>query len=159
MTDHQSPDALVPGLVLHVDTDELRALGGSTTNAQVTADEDRAVRGAHDFLVLVVDVKAGSCLALPLFPRSAPGSAPLNPVLQHGAAPWGVTPVFYSRWQHWRIPLEAVRRAERPSGDTGNDDGADSTAAERRSYAIENADARQDLANWATRNRCAFRPA
>jgi hypothetical protein len=146
MTDHQSPDALVPGLVLHVDTDELRALGGSTTNAQVTADEDRAVRGAHDFLVLVVDVKAGSCLALPLFPRSAPGSAPLNPVLQHGAAPW-------------RIPLEAVRRAERPSGDTGNDDGADSTAAERRSYAIENADARQDLANWATRNRCAFRPA
>jgi hypothetical protein len=155
MTDQQSPAAIVPGLVLHLDTDELRVIGGSTTNAQVTADEDRAVRGAHDFLVVAVDAKAGSCLALPLFPRSAPGSAPLNPALQSGAAPWGVAPVFYSRWQHWRIPLDALRRAERPS-DSG---GPDSNGSEPRSYAVGNADELQALANWATRNRCAFRPA
>lgn len=155
MTNPQSPGAIVPGLVLHLDTERLREIGGSTTNAQITADEDRAVRGAHDFLVVVVDARAGSCLALPLFPRSAPGSAPLNPALQSGVAPWGVAPVFYSRWQHWRIPLDALRRAERRAVENG----ADAMADESRSYASGSADVLQDLANWATRNRCAFRPA
>jgi hypothetical protein len=143
-------DDLVPGVVVHLDTDVLRAAGGSRTNAQATADEDRAVAGAHDFLVLMVDAISNEALAIPLFPRSAPGSAPLDDRQRTGPADWLAAPVYYSRWQHWRIPLGALVAASRArsSGDGGP-----------RHYAPGTPDTLQDLANWATRNRCAYRPA
>jgi hypothetical protein len=140
-------DDIVPGVIVHLDTDALRAAGGSRTNAQATADEDRAVTGAHDFLVLMVDARAKEALAIPLFPRSAPGSAPLDDRQRTGPEEWRASPVFYSRWQHWRIPLEALVAAS--SGEAGD----------ARHYAPGTPDTLQDLANWATRNRCAFRPA
>ena len=139
---------LVPGVVVHLDSDELRALGGSRTNAQATADEDRAVTGAHDFLVLMVNAATSDVLATPLFPRSAPGSAPLDDRRRRGPAEWLPHPVFHSRWQHWQIPIDALLAAS--SGET-TEPGA------RRSYATDSADTLQDLANWATRNRCAYR--
>jgi hypothetical protein len=140
------PEDIQPGLILHIDTDLLRSHGGSLTNAQVTPEEDRAVTGAHDFVVAQVDAKARRVTALPLFPRSAPGSAPLDDKLRNGPAEWMAHPVYYSRWQHWQIPFDALIAA---SSDTG----------ERRTYAWNSADTLQDLANWATRNRCEFRPA
>ena len=133
-----------PGTVLTVDTDVLRARGDSRTNAQVTDTEDRAVTGVHDFLVLLVDASARRVVAVPLFPRSAPGSAPLDDALRTGDAAWMATPVFYSRWQHWQIPLESLVAAAQDSG-------------EPRAYATGTTDVLQDLANWASRNRCAFR--
>ena len=136
-----------PGLIVRLDTDVLRARGDSQTNAQVTADEDRAVTGVHDFLVVQVDAATSQVVALPLFPRSAPGSAPLDDGLRSGEAAWLAAPVFYSRWQHWRIPVDALRAAL-----------ADGDAAPR-SYATGKVDTLRDLANWASRNRCAYRPA
>jgi hypothetical protein len=136
-----------PGLIVRVDTEVLRLRGDSRTNAQATATEDRAVTGVHDFLVLLVDAAKREVLALPLFPRSAPGSAPLDDTLRTGPAEWLAAPVYYSRWQHWQVPLDALIAASAP------DEG------ERRTYATGKAEVLRDLANWASRNRCAFRAA
>jgi hypothetical protein len=138
---------IIPGVVVRLDTQRLRALGGSETNAQLTDTEDRAVTDVHDFLVVAVN--ADSCMAIPLFPKSSPGSAPLEEKKQWGnIGDWLTVPVHYSRWQHWRIPVAAL--AEASAEDPG-------TPGARRSYAAGDADTLQDLANWATRNRCAFR--
>ena len=146
---HVALPEIVPGVVTRLDTQLLRTTGGSETNAQVTDTEDRAVTGVHDFLVVAVNAKEGMCTAVPLFPRSSPGSAPLAPAKRLGdIGDWLTEDVHYSRWQHWRIPLSAITIASGDDpGDTGN----------RRSYALGDADTLQDLANWATRNRCAFR--
>ena len=140
---------IVPGLVVRLDTAQLRALGGSQTNAQRTDTEDRAVSDVHDFCVVAVDEAKGICTAIPLFARSSPGSAPLEPKKQWGnIAGWLTETVHYSRWQHWRMPVSAVVAA------SGDDPG---TTGARRSYAAGDADTLQDLLNWASRNRCEFR--
>jgi hypothetical protein len=141
---------IVPGLVVRLDTAALRARGDSRTNAQATAEEDRAVAGVHDFLVLLVDARAGEAMAIPLFPRSAPGSAPLDDRLRAGPPDWLAQPAYYSRWQHWQVPLDALVAA------SGEDP---QPVGERRTHAAGNADVLQDLANWASRNRCAYRAA
>ena len=146
-----SASEISPGLVVRVDTEALRAAGGSETNAQATPEQDRAVRGVHDFLVLAVDAARGTCTAVPLFPKTAPGSSPLDRRKRAGDVDgWLEAPAFFSHWQHWRIPLAAL--ADAAAGDPGE------TGA-RRSFAATDADALQDALNWASRNRCAFRPA
>ena len=140
---------IIPGVVARLDTQELRAIGGSETNAQRSDTEDRAVTGIRDFLVVAVEAATGTCTAIPLFPRSSPGSAPLEGKKQWGnIGGWLTDTVHYSRWQHWRIPLPAVAAA------SAEDPGS---AGARRGYALGDADTLQDLANWATRNRCEFR--
>ncbi len=140
---------IVPGVVTRLDTQLLRSAGGSETNAQVTDTEDRAVTDERDFLVVAVNPKTGAATAVPLFPKSSPGSAPLRPDKRQGDFDsWLADDVHYSRWQHWRIPLTAIALAS--TNDPGDD-------GHRRSYALGDADTLQDLANWATRNRCAFR--
>ena len=102
-----------------------------------------------DFVVVALDSAAATCTAIPLFPRSSPGSAPLDAHKQWGnIGSWLTEAVHYSRWQHWRIPLAALTAA------SAEDPGS---AGARRGYALGDADTLQDLANWATRNRCAFR--
>lgn len=141
---------IAPGLVARIDTQHLRTLGGIETNAQVTEQEDRAVSDTRDFLVVSVDSVKGTCVAVPLFSRSSPGSAPLPPAKRaRDVGTWLSEEVQYSRWQHWRMPLAAFADA---SAEDPGDVGA------RRSYAAGDADTLQDLLNWASRNRCAFRP-
>ncbi len=140
---------IIPGLVARLDTRQLRAIGGSETNAQRTDTEDRAVADVHDFCVVSVDATASTCIAIPLFARSSPGSAPLDAAKQWGNIDgWLSEPVHYSRWQHWRIPVTAFAAA------SGEDPG---TVGARRSYAAGDRDTLQDLLNWASRNRCEFR--
>jgi hypothetical protein len=140
---------IIPGLVVRLDTAQLRALGGSQTNAQRTDTEDRAVSDIHDFCVVSVDTTKGQCIAIPLFARSSPGSAPLEAKKQWGnIGGWLTETVHYSRWQHWRMPLSSV--VEASADDPG-------TVGARRSYAAGDADTLQDLLNWASRNRCEFR--
>ena len=103
---------IVPGLVVRLDTARLRAVGGSQTNAQRTDSEDRAVSDVHDFCVVSVDAAKGQCIAIPLFARSSPGSAPLEAKKQWGnIGGWLTETVHYSRWQHWRMPLSSVVEA------------------------------------------------
>lgn len=149
MTDLSVPE-IIPGIVARLDTQHLRAVGGSETNAQIAGVEDRAVTDTRDFLVVAVDAAHGTCTAVPLFNRSSPGSAPLIMTKRQGdVGAWLTDDVHYSRWQHWRIPLSAFGAA---TSDEPSDTGV------RRSFALGDADVLQDLANWATRNRCAFRP-
>ncbi|MEP6729769.1 MAG: hypothetical protein ABJE10_03980 [bacterium] len=146
---HLALPEIVPGVVARIDTQLLRSTGGSETNAATTDTEDRAVTDERDFLVVAVNSNAGTCTAIPLFPKSSPGSAPLDPSQRQGdVGSWLIDDVHYSRWQHWRVPISAFSIAS--TNDPG-DVGA------RRSYALGDADTLQDLANWATRNRCAFR--
>lgn len=141
---------IVPGLVARIDTRQLRTISGSETNAQLTDAEDRAVADTRDFLVVAVDALNGVCTAIPLFAKSSPGSATLEEKKQWGNIEgWLTETVHYSRWQHWHIPLTALAAA---SAEDPGSNGA------RRSYAAGDADTLQDLANWATRNRCVFRP-
>ena len=145
-----APSEIRPGLVIRLDTSLLREQGAET-NAQRSGAEDRAVTGVHDFLVVAVDARAASCIAVPLFPKTAPGSSPLHARHRAGdAGDWANVPAFYSRWQHWRIPLAAV------AGASADDPGAPGA---RRSYGAGDADTLQEIANWAWRNRNAYRPA
>jgi hypothetical protein len=146
---HLALPEIVPGVVARLDTQLLRSTGGSETNAAITDTEDRAVSDERDFLVVAVNTNASTCMAVPLFARSSPGSAPLAPSARLGdVGTWLTDDVHYSRWQHWHVPLSAFSIA------SANDPGEVSA---RRSYALGDADTLQDLANWATRNRCAFR--
>jgi hypothetical protein len=146
---HLALREIVPGVVARLDTQLLRSTGGSATNAVITDTEDRAVSDERDFLVVAVNANASTCMAVPLFNRSSPGSAPLVPSARQGdVGTWRTDDVHYSRWQHWQIPLSAFSIAS--ATDPGDVD-------IRRSYALGDADTLQDLANWATRNRCAFR--
>ena len=140
-----------PGLVVHLDPALLRAQGGSETNAQRDETGDRAVTEPHDFLVLEVDRAAGTCLAVPLYSRSAPGSQPLRESEKGGPTEhWVGVETFFSRWQHWRIPLSAIPAASASD---------DSEPADRRTYAATHPAPLGDIASWHHRNRCAFRPA
>jgi hypothetical protein len=137
------------GLVVRLDTGKLREIGGSETNAQASAGEDRAVTGVHDFLVVQVDPRTDVAMAVPLFPKTAPGSSPLDPRKREGGVQgWASEPLFYSHWQHWRIPRDALVRASDP------DPALEGT---RRRYATGSPDALQDIMNWSTRNRNDFR--
>ena len=139
-----------PGLVVRLDTERLRE-GRAETNAQLTGLEDRAVTGVHDFLVVAVDARTASCIAVPLYAKTAPGSSPLDPRRRSGDSDgWTTAPAFYSRWQHWRIPLAAIVAS------SADDPGAPGA---RRGYAVGDADALQEIANWAWRNRNAYRRA
>ena len=139
------------GLVARLDTQRLRTTGGSETNAQVTDAEDRAVADTRDFLIVSVDDASHTCVAVPLFTRSSPGSAPLVAAKRQGeAAGWLAHDVHYSRWQHWRIPIAAL------IGASGSEP---SNPGERRTFALGDKEVLRDIGNWATRNRCAFRPA
>ena len=107
--------------------------------------------GAHDFLIVARDAKTDILLAVPLFSRSSPGSAPLKDTKRAGdVGTWLTDDVHYSRWQHWRFPAaSAAQASDNDPGDVGS----------RRSFALGDADTLQDLANWAARNRNAFRKA
>jgi hypothetical protein len=144
-------EEIAPGLVLYLDTAVLRALGGSLTNAVIGPEGDRAVAATHLFLVLHVDGPARQCTAVPLFEKSAVGNQPLVESLKSGAATgWIGTTVFFSRWQHWRIPLDAASAASA-------DD--DSTTSTRRRYANGDGSTLDDIRNWEGRNRASYRPA
>lgn len=142
------PSEVKRGLVVHTDTALLRAIGGSSTNAEVSGESDRAVFGPHYFVVL--EVADGEALAVPLFSQRAPGSEPLTEQLKGGLPDkWIGETSYFSRWQHWRIPIAALAAA------SGNEE-SDATA--RRTYAVESPATLESMAGWAAKNRASWRP-
>jgi hypothetical protein len=138
---------VVPGLVVHLDTDELRRIGGASTNAEVSRGQDRAVVGPHYFLV--VAVAGGLALAVPLFSRFAPGSELLEESLKSGLpAKWLGEDSYFSRWQHWRIPVTSVAAAS---------DTEESSSQDRRRYAVRTPASLAAIASWQARNRAPYR--
>jgi hypothetical protein len=143
-------EEVTAGLVVTLDTTSLRAHGDAQTNAVVGPEGDRAVVGTHDFLVVGVDTAAGICTAVPLFAKSAVGNQPLVDSRKAGrAAGWIGTEVFFSRWQHWRIPVTSLVEASEAEA---------TTPADRRRYAADDRSALDDIRVWESRNRAAYRP-
>lgn len=144
-----SVDEVKPGLVVHLDTDILRAIGGSKTNAEKTNAQDRAVVGPHYFLILEVDTTLRQCLAVPLFSKPADGSERLDANLKSGEPDkWANEDSHFSKWQHWHIPMEAIPAAS---------ENEESTRDSRRGYAIHSPKILQTMSAWKDRNRNAFR--
>lgn len=140
-----------PGLVVQLDTALLRALGGCQTNAVLGPDGDRSVVGTQDFLIVGLDASSGRCTAVPLFAKTAVGNQPLENGKKTGTADqWIGTDTFFSRWQHWRIPVASVVAA---SADDPT------TSTNRRRYAASDRSALDDIKNWEGRNRAAYRDA
>lgn len=146
-----SPSDITPGLVLHLDTATLRARGDSQTNAESGAAGDRAVTGTSDFLVVGVDRATGLCTAVPLFPKAAVGNQPLDDAHKRGGdAAWRDTPTFFSRWQHWRIPVDSLLAAT---------DADSASLSDRPQYAPGDGPTLDDIRVWESRNRAPYRPA
>lgn len=142
-------DEIRPGLVVYIDTDQLRQAGGSQTNAEKVGVQDRAVIGPHQFLVLEVDAQTGSCLAVPLFSNAAKGNIELDRVKMGGTtAQWRNGTYNYSRWQHWRIPLDRFAAA------SGNEL---SNPGDRCTYAIDDPTELSKIAAWQKGNRAGWR--
>ena len=142
-----APAEVTAGLVVHLDTDELRRIGGSQTNAERTQTEDRAVVGPHYFLVVEVDEI--NAVAVPLFSKYAPGSEHLSENRKSGLAEkWLNEQSFFSRWQHWHIPVAALAASSSTEESEPNN---------RRRYAAAEPAALQAIAAWQAKNRAAFR--
>lgn len=142
---------IAPGLVVRLDTTALRARGDSQTNAVSGSDGDRAVTGSHDFLVVGVDHRTGLCTAVPLFPKAAVGSQPLEDERKSGLADgWQGVELYFSRWQHWRIPADSLVAASADDPATPDD---------RRRYAAGDGAALDDIRAWESRNRASYRSA
>lgn len=142
-------DEIEPGLVVTLDTGILRTVGGSMTNAVRDGQADRAVTGVHRFLVVHLDAAAALCTAVPLYDRSAVGNQPIDDAKKSGPADgWIGDAWFFSRWQHWKVPLAAVVAASVPE-DTG--------PTQRRRYAKDDRSALDDIRVWDSRNRAGYR--
>lgn len=138
-----------PGLVVHLDTDELRRIGGSQTNAEVATTGDRAVRGPHYFLVL--ESTHGMRTAVPLFTRKTPGAEKLVEGKKSGLPDkWIGQDSHFNRYQHWKIPLAAV---EASSGTEESD------SSNRRRYAPAEPATLAEILAWQAKNRAAYRAA
>ena len=62
---------------------------------------------------------------------------------------WRDTASFYSRWQHWRIPIRDLVAASV---------GEVTSAADRCTYAADDPAVLRTIAAWAARNRSPYRP-
>jgi hypothetical protein len=144
---------VTPGLVLHLDTALLRARGGCQTNAVLGPEGDRSVVGTHDFLIVSVDPVAGRCIAVPLFTKTAVGNQPLEHEKKSGCVTqWIGADSFFSRWQHWRMPIASVVAAAVADPALNP-----VLPADRRRYAATDRSALDDIKNWEGRNRAAYR--
>jgi len=144
-----SPSEVRPGLVVHLDTQNLRTLGGSLTNAMKNGNEDRAVAGPHYFLIVAVDPVSQGATAVPLFSQSGPGSHKLDPAKKGGSLPlWTGAASYFSCWQHWRIPISDLVAASA---------GEVTTPTDRCTYAESDPTTLNAIAAWADKNRCPYR--
>lgn len=147
------------GLVVRLDTDALRTLGGSQTNAVKNAQGDRAVHGIHDFLIVYVDAGRNITTAVPLFTKSAVGNQPLTEELKSGEAEgWRGADVYFSRWQHWRIPTGHINDALLAQQKVVQSAAPAGVPGERR-YAASDTPALDDVRVWESHNRAPYRDA
>ncbi len=105
-------DELSAGMVVHINTTVLRALGGSFTTVKIVGGVDRAVTGSHYFLLLESDPASRLWTAAPLFSKSAAGSRKLVEAQKSGLdEKWRGIASYYSIWQMWKIPAASIEAA------------------------------------------------
>ena len=140
---------IVAGLVVHLDTDILRRERTCETNAEVTRQgTDRAVIGRHLFLVVESALATRTCLAVPLFSNPAPGGQALDESKRRGSFDfWTKGTSRFSRWQHWRIPFDALIAASAQER---------TTEADRCTYPGTPPDFAK-IVSWVSKNHAQFR--
>lgn len=107
--------------------------------------------GEQDFLILHADAATGFCTAVPLFGKSAVGNQPLLDEYKSGnASGWKGSDVYFSRWQHWKIPVDVIQQAIAAD---------DSPMETRRRYSGSDSSVLDDIRVWESRNRAAYRTA
>jgi len=145
-----SEGELVPGLVVQLDTDRLRQLGNSRTNAEKTPDGDRAVIGPHSFVVVATNPADRSAILCPIFSEWAPGSAQLAEAKKSGFMHnWSNVDLFFSKWQHWQIPYDDI---------VASSDIENTPHGDRRQYASGDNGTLSWMLSWTERNRAPWRP-
>ena len=143
------PAEVIPGLVVHLDTGVLRSLGGSETNATIDGGNGRAVQDPHYFLVLEVSATGTIFTAVPLFSKAAPGSECLDNSAKSGFADkWIGQSTYFSRWQHWRIPLTSIEAASVDE---------ESQPTDRRGYAMTDMSRLANILEWQNHNANPYR--
>lgn len=143
-------DEIVPSLVVQLDTNHLRQLGNSRTNAEKTPDEDRAVVGPHSFVVVATKPGDRSAILCPIFSEHAPGSSQLAEAKKSGFQNnWANVDLFFSKWQHWEIPFDdIVASSAIENTPQGN----------RRHYANGDNETLAWMLSWTAKNRAPWRP-
>lgn len=142
------PNEIKPGLVAHLQPDELIKIGGSF----VKCPPGTEVKEKHFFLIVQVDAERSECIAFPLYSqqqgirdRIALDDAEKSGKPEH----WIGRPSFYFKWQFWRIPLASVSAASFDE---------DSEPTTRRHYASANLDKLATITGDMVRSRDKWRP-
>jgi hypothetical protein len=79
------------------------------------------------------------------------GNQPLVDEYKSGSASgWKGSDVYFSRWQHWRIPVDVIQHAIA-------DDSAPTES--RRRYSGSDSSVLDDIRVWESRNRAEYRQA
>ena len=95
---------IVPGVVVQLDADAIRATGRAKSNAELAAGKDRAVRGEHSFLVLHIVPGTDTVVLTPVFSGIAPGSEALDGRRKSGySSKWIGVVLYINRAQHWEV--------------------------------------------------------
>lgn len=92
---------LAPGLVVHLDPEELLVQG-----ATHTVDEAHRVQGQHFFLC--VEVQDDTCRLVPLFTNDNPGRLPLSTEGRSGHEKWANGTFHYYPNQVWSATRGSV---------------------------------------------------
>jgi hypothetical protein len=143
-----SEHEIQPGLVVFLDPQILRSLGDSLTNATIINGVDRAVQGAHYFLVYEVSDTTASVVAL--YSEKAQGREQFDEALKSGHADkWIGLSTYFFRWVQYWIPLRSIALAS-------VDDESPST--NRRRYAVSSPSALDRIRGFAETNRNSPRP-
>lgn len=101
---------ITPGLVLHLDPDELQKSGGT-----FTCEESRRVRAGHFFVCL--DVEDTTARWLPLYTRPDVGRQKLADTGRTGHSKWTGASCYWHYEQIWQAPHTAVIAAAAKGGD------------------------------------------
>jgi len=118
-----SEDEIQPGLVLHLNPDELQRLGGTFTGPQ-----DKRVKSGHFFLCLKRTDDTG--VWVPLFFNPGSGRQPVSSAGRSGHPKWTEGTFHWHEYQIWTAPHSGVIEAAEAGGDL-------STPGARNSLAIE----------------------
>ncbi len=137
-----------PGLVIHLQPEEVVRLGGSLVKCPLGTE----VKDKHFFLIVHVDDVKAECMAFPLYSQKQDirDRIPLEEEEKSGKPEhWIGRPSFYFKWQFWRIPLASVCAASFDE---------DSEPPSRRRYAAAHPNKLAGIVRAMERSRDEWRP-
>ena len=112
-----------PGVVLHLDSEELARYG-----ARCTDNSSVAVQGSHFFLCIEADSKEGAWT--PLFSDPGVGRVLIESDQKKGHQKWTAGNSYYNPLQLWQAPHRAVQFAAKKGRDQSRGDAQNVVSSE-----------------------------